>query len=508
MAKRKGERKDTRSKDTSECDLDRGYTPPDRSPQILTVSSCTSAIRTNRYVQLLLGITLIGFFLRFWNLGFNSLWLDEASTYQISVKSFAEIWQVTAAGEFNPPLFYWIEHVMLMFGNSEAILRFIPALLGALSVPLFYVLGKEFLDRNTGLIAAAACAVSPFLIYYSQEARAYSVMLFLMAAATIFFLRAQKSQDYLNWALFGVFSALAFWVHFYAFVMISALVLFSLLQLHASSSWFETLKKTGAGILVFIVLSLPLILLTIQLFMKRTASAPTYGIQGPEVITATFFQLSGFSTPVMIVLLLLFAAGIIQAFLIDRNKGIFLGTILVFTCIVSYFLSFRMPMQPRYLIFLAIIFFLGIAVSYRLFFSFWNHPGVVYGFVAFLLVINILVLGMTGYYTGYTKEDWRGFAGTMQNATRPGDQLVFVPGYMSQPFDYYYSNSSDGTFEYGASSATELEALSAQRGNSTQYYIMTTDIGAADPAGTAIAWLKAHAQYIGNVNGIYIFASG
>ena len=141
---------------------------------------------------------------------------------------------------------------MLMLGNNEIILRFIPALLGVLTIPLFYVIGKEFLDRNAGIIAAAACAVSPFLIYYSQEARAYSMMLFFVALATIFFIKAMKSGSLTHWALFGVFSALAFWSHFYAFVMIAALVLFALIEwVPQIRTELNNCKNAGSGCCCF-----------------------------------------------------------------------------------------------------------------------------------------------------------------------------------------------------------------------------------------------------------------
>jgi hypothetical protein len=72
---------------------------------------------------------------------------------------------VTAAGEFNPPLFYWIEHTVLTLGTSEFILRLMPALFGVLTIPLMYVAGTEFLDRNVGIIAAALLTFSPFHIF-------------------------------------------------------------------------------------------------------------------------------------------------------------------------------------------------------------------------------------------------------------------------------------------------------------------------------------------------------
>jgi len=174
MAKKKaGDKRGTDS--TAECDLDDGFVSPVATVRDITFENIRSLITKSRYIQALIVLTVAGIFLRFYNLGYNSLWLDEATTYNISLQSFTGIWQtITTGSEFNPPLFYWVEHIMLIFGNSEIILRFVPAVLGVLSIPVFYLVGKEFLDRNTGIIAAAACTVSPFLIYYSQEARAYS----------------------------------------------------------------------------------------------------------------------------------------------------------------------------------------------------------------------------------------------------------------------------------------------------------------------------------------------
>ncbi|MCX6689320.1 MAG: glycosyltransferase family 39 protein, partial [Methanoregula sp.] len=449
MAKKKTDRvREKKPKILPDCDLDGDYRSPVKSLHDLSIDSIRSIITHSRYVQSLILLTVIGLFLRLYNLGFNSLWLDEASTCFAS-KSLHEIWQVTTAGEFNPPLFYWVEHIMLMFGNNEIILRIIPALLGVLTIPLVYLIGKEFIDRNVGIIAAAAFAVSPFLIYYSQEARAYSMMLFFVAAAMVFYLKALKTNDLTNWALFGVFSALAFWAHFYAFTIIAALFLYAvIIKLPHIKTAIHDLKMLVLGAVVFVVLCSPLILVTIQLFVTRTASAPTYGIQGLGIISETFRQVAGFNEYALFLLFALFVIGIIQAFLIDKNKGIFLVLLTVLTFVVSYVLSFKMPMQPRYLIFMSISFFVAIAISYKVFYTLVNNRGVVYGFVAVLCIISAPTLA--SYYSGYSKEDWRGFAGVIQQKTNPGDQIIFVPGYMSQPFDYfYYSNATDHTFEYG-----------------------------------------------------------
>ena len=417
-----------------------------------------------------------------------------------------QIWQETMAGEFNPPLFYWLEHLMLTIGNNEFILRFIPALLGVLTIPLIYLVGREFIDRNVGIIAATAFAFSPFLIYYSQEARAYCMMLFFVAFAMVFYLRALKTNDTRNWALFGVFSALAFWSHFYALVIIASMVLFALaFRIRDIRKNIRNFLPIIAGLILFIALCLPLIVVTIKLFAARTASAPTFGIQGLDVISMTFQQIAGFSDVATYLLLILFVIGIIQTFRINRNKGLLLMTLTVLTFVLSFILSYKMPMEPRYLIFFSLILFIGVAVSYRLFCSLINNRGIVVCFIAFFIILNAPTIA--NYYSGYTKDDWRGFSGQLQQLTKPGDIVVDVPGYIYQPLDYYYANNTDKTYELQATTGNDLGTIYAQKNNSTIYYVVTSDISSADPSGDAIAWLKTNATFLKQDTGIYLFSS-
>jgi mannosyltransferase len=507
MARKREDRgKEKKKRAELECNLDGEYINPVRSFRDLTIGNIKEAIFRSRYLQLLLSLTLIGSILRFYNLGYNSIWLDEASTLNTAVKTIPDIWQFTTAGEFNPPLFYWAEHVMLFFGNSEVVLRFLPALLGVLTIPLIYLVGKEFVDRNVGIIAAAAFAFSPFLLFYSQEARAYSMMLFFVTFSMFFYFRALKNNDTRDWALFGILSALAFWSHFYAMVIIGALVLYALYELLPKiKSSPRVVKPLICAGVIFGLICLPLILVTIQLFTKRTASAPTFGIQGPGLILATFEQISG-SEVAMYLLLLLFIAGIVQAFLLDKNKGIFLVTLPVLTFVISNFLSYKIPMQPRYLIFLAIVYFIAIALSCKLLLTLMNSRGVVYGFIALMVVINAPML--VNYYSGFTKEDWRGFSGKLQQLTRPGDFIVVVPGYVSQPLDYYYSNTSDHTIELPAYTAVDLKAIQAQKNNNTIFFVVTGDISSANPEGDATAWLEQNTKSMGQNTGIFLLISG
>jgi len=96
--------------------------------------------------------------------------------------------------------------------------------------------------------------------------------------------------------------------------------------------------------------------------------------------------------------------------------------------------------------------------------------------------------------------------------TRQGDLVVVVPGYMSQPLDYYYSNTSDQTLEYSAYTAADLQVINAQKSNKTIFFVVTDDISAANPEGDAVTWLDENTQVIGSYQGantnIYLLRSG
>src|SRR5690606_19767507 len=85
--------------------------------------------------------------LRLYHLDFNPLWIDEAATLQFSTGSFAEIWQYTAAGEFNPPGFHWIVNLVITaLGVSEFSLRLVPMVAGILTVPVAYCAATVMAD--------------------------------------------------------------------------------------------------------------------------------------------------------------------------------------------------------------------------------------------------------------------------------------------------------------------------------------------------------------------------
>jgi mannosyltransferase len=485
--------------------LDQQYTSPIKSSKDYTIENIKYMILNSRYIQLLILITCIGFFLRFYHLGFNSLWLDEASTLNFATVngaggSFMEIWTYTLQFDPNPPIFVWLEYIIISIaGVSEITLRFASALFGTLTIPIMYFIGKEFIDENGGIIAAVAVTLSPFLILYSQEARAYSMLLFFVTLTTLIYLQTIKSEGFKYWILFGIIAACSVWIHFYAIIFIGAIILYTLLMYK-----LKYLKNLLLSIGLIITLTIPVVIITLQTVLKHMSSGPTFGVQGFNVIYQTLLEISGYNIVSMYILLLLFICGLFALYIKEKEKTIFLLTILITTFTASWYLSYKLSTVPRYLSFLTIILFLGVAASYKLLYALTHKKIIIYSLIILLIAVNAPFL-MT-YYSTYTKQDWKGFSPTFSNMTQPGDLVITVPGYIDQPLNYYYSNKTDQTIEYRADNETDLIRLKTLQ-TKNSYYIVTGDIQSKDPSGNALKWIQTNTQQVLQYDNVFIFKS-
>ncbi|HZD43589.1 MAG TPA: glycosyltransferase family 39 protein, partial [Methanomicrobiales archaeon] len=315
-------------------------------------------------MQILLALIALGALLRLYHLDYTSLWLDEAYTIHFARPTLIQIWQLTTVnGECNPPLFHWIEHGMLFFGQSEFVIRIVPALAGIATIPIFYLIGREFLGINVGILAAALLALSPFHIFYSQEGRAYTLVLLFVSLALFAYLVALRSDGLYMWALFAVFSALAFWTHFYTLILIALLLLSALFMPRPDVSRTARMRGTGVALGVFCLLCLPMIPVVVWLFFVRTSVPPTWGSLGLETIPAVASGFAGDNLLIVVISTVLLLVGLIELRRRDRAKFLFAAGLLAIPLIISILLSTRMPMHPRYLIYLLPLYFIGISIG-------------------------------------------------------------------------------------------------------------------------------------------------
>jgi uncharacterized membrane protein len=147
-------------------------------------------IFNNRQIFTLLLITFIGACLRLYELGSNSLWFDEAISVWFSGKPLEEIIIKQKSGDVHPPLYYLFLSLWTgVAGSEEFEVRLLSAIFGILSIPLLYLIAKRLFSGTPALISAFILAISPFHIYYSQEARMYSPLTFFVLLSIFFMVR-------------------------------------------------------------------------------------------------------------------------------------------------------------------------------------------------------------------------------------------------------------------------------------------------------------------------------
>src|SRR3989344_3049490 len=127
----------------------------------------------------------------------QSLWLDEASTARAdSTHSFSEIVNKFSPHDFHPPLYYLTLKVWTaIVGVSEPALRFPSVVFSLLTGWVVYLIGKELKNKKTGLYAAIFFLFNPLIVYYSQEARMYMMVTFLLTSLLYYLLRCSNTKN-------------------------------------------------------------------------------------------------------------------------------------------------------------------------------------------------------------------------------------------------------------------------------------------------------------------------
>ena len=175
-----------------------------------------------RSVQALAALTALAAILRFSTLHVQSYWFDEAATVGLVKGSFGHMLSRIGGSESTPPLYYALAWVWSrLFGSAEVGLRSLSAVAGTAFVPVAYAAGARLVSRRTAVVIAALATVNPLLIWYSQEARSYALLLLLSGLSFLFFvglLREPRDRALVLWTLT---SALALATHYFAAFLVA-----------------------------------------------------------------------------------------------------------------------------------------------------------------------------------------------------------------------------------------------------------------------------------------------
>ncbi len=192
-------------------------------------------------------VSLLAALPRFWRLDAQSLWLDEGSTWAEVTGRTGKGWLTTLAELASPTAGYPLYHVLLrawvaLAGDSEWALRAPSALAGALACGALAAAAREWhperrVDAAVWWVSALAIA-SPFALWQAQDAKAYSLVFAIVAAALWAAIRAWRRPTGGTWLLAGCLALLALFAH--------RLALFGLVGAALALGWRATGRSRAA----------------------------------------------------------------------------------------------------------------------------------------------------------------------------------------------------------------------------------------------------------------------
>lgn len=194
-------------------------------------ASLSSAHRTGAWIgqrSLLLAGILLGFALRLFHLGAESLWYDETVSVHLARQPVSAMLAHTA-GDIHPPGYYLLLHAWQQIASPtlahglEFLYAWPSVVAGMLILVLTYALGRRLFDARTGLVALWLAALNPFQLWYSQEVRMYTVgaaLALLTLWATLRVLDRQRPRVWL--AVYAVSAAAGLYtLYYFAFWLVA-----------------------------------------------------------------------------------------------------------------------------------------------------------------------------------------------------------------------------------------------------------------------------------------------
>jgi mannosyltransferase len=178
-------------------------------------------LSARRVLVILVAIVAAGASLRFATLSGQSFWLDEAVAIRSARLDISGLFDSLARTEGNPPLYFLLlDGWMRVFGGSEAAVRSLSALFGTATIPVGYLIGRRLATPRIGLVAAGLVAFNPLLVWFSQEARPYALLVLLSGLAFLFFVSALEGAGGRALTGWAVFSGLALATHYFAALVV------------------------------------------------------------------------------------------------------------------------------------------------------------------------------------------------------------------------------------------------------------------------------------------------
>ena len=396
---------------------------------------------------MLIVILLLSLVLRLINLN-QSLWLDEVLQAQAVIKfSLERLFTEYLVTDFNPPLSYLVSFTWgKLAGYSEIALRLPSVFFGVATVWFSYLIAKIIFPKkpSMAIISALLLATAPLHVYYSQEARAYSLAAFAVTGsiwALISFIKTNRHLFY-----YFLFLAIAVYSHYLAWFILPAqmAMVFILKRVKVKQIlWTQLL------VLLIWLPWLPSFISQLKIGLAASSGNPQWAqvvggvsLKNLSLIPIKFLigRISIDNNYMFAVILFLPILVSIWLFItafknVLKNK---LATTVIFCwlgipLVLITLVSIKVPVLAYFrLLFLLPAFYLGLVLGIKSIFRSWQIPVVV-----FLLAINLISTGVYLFNPNFHRENWQKLSQTLIEKNPNQDPVVAI-SVVSAPLNHYY----------------------------------------------------------------------
>ncbi len=376
----------------------------------------------------------------------QSLRLDEAQSLWQTSHTFTGMLKVIGE-DVHVPLYHSVLHFwQIIFGNGVATARFLSLLFFLLVLPAMYLLGKALYGPREGVLGAFLVSISPFLNWYGNEIRMYSLFTLLSILSQYFFVRLFKDEESSGlWFGYAAVTVLGLYTHYFFGLVILAQILF-----FVSHRTIFPARAVGRFVAVGVIAAL-----SFAPWIAWVTALGGAATERPLLATPTtanvfnsfsqfFFGFQG--DHINSLILALWPLAVLLAFL-SLQRGVVLSSetkYVLFSVLVPILAAFAASFvfQPIYLtryLILAVppLYFLLITMtaSYPKFFS-WLLRGAIV-----LLMMGALSAEIVSA-TIPVKENYEGVTSFLETHAKPQDVVVISAPFTIYPIEYYYRGSA------------------------------------------------------------------
>lgn len=225
----------------------------------------------------------------------SNIWFDESYSVAIVNHSFGEIWQI-GANDVHPILYYWLLKIVnIIFGQNIIVYRIFSLLgIAALGTIGLTHIRKDF-GKETGMLFTFFSFFLPVMLNYALEIRMYSWTIVFVTLMAIYLYRFIKNKNFKNALLFGIFSIMSCYMHYYALIAAGLMNLGLIIYVIRKRKEFEKdiIKKFAIIEIMQVILYLPWLVVFIKQAM-RVGSGFWITIEFPQIlIDIVNFQFKG-----------------------------------------------------------------------------------------------------------------------------------------------------------------------------------------------------------------------